>query len=92
MTAPHARLRRSLALDIVVAWQIFALTKMGRKTPKSPARAIFTEPECQALYAFVHKTRRVPDQPPTLGQVPVLAGSSEGKAMGIPAPPCSGVE
>ena len=64
-----ARLRRSLALDMVVAWRIFALTKMGRKTPKSPASAIFTEPECQALYAYIHKTRRVPDQPPTLGQV-----------------------
>lgn len=85
-----ARLRRSLALDMVVAWRILALTKAGRKTPNSPARTLFTETECTALYAFVHKTRNVPDEPPTLGQVlrwvAGLGGFLGRKSDGNPGP------
>jgi hypothetical protein len=85
-----ARLRRSLALDMVVAWRIFALSQIGRKTPAESARAIFTDPELAALHAYIHKTRRMPPVAPTLGQalrwVAGLGGFLGRKGDGDPGP------
>jgi hypothetical protein len=61
----HAdRIEACLAIDLVVAWRIFHLCKLGRETPDVPCTVYFEEAEWKALVAFV--TRTHPQQPPTL--------------------------
>jgi hypothetical protein len=70
-----ARLENCLALDLVVAWRIVYLTMLGRETPAVPCTVAFDDAEWQALYGFVHRTPRVPAQPPTLREaVRLVAG------------------
>jgi len=58
-------LRACLAIDLVVAWRIYLLTKQGRETPDIPCDVYLSEDEWQALYAYVKK-EPPPAQPPTL--------------------------
>lgn len=61
----HAdRIEACLAIDVVVAWRIFHLCKLGRETPEVPCTVFFEEAEWKALVAFV--TRTHPEKPPTL--------------------------
>jgi len=54
-----------LAIDMVVAWRIFHLTMLGRKTPDLPCSVFFEEHEWKALYAYWnHDTART--EQPTL--------------------------
>ena len=62
-------LRRMLMLDYLVAWRIQVLTQVGRQNPDLPANVYFPESEWKALRSFIDKTRKVPEQPPGLGQV-----------------------
>jgi hypothetical protein len=84
------RLKRCLALDMVVAWRILILSKLGRKTPELPADILFQECEWKALYCHKHKTRRVPVRPPTLGDalkwVAQLGGFLARRSDGHPGP------
>lgn len=84
------RLRCTLALDLVVAWRIFALSWIGRKTPNCPATVIFTPAEWKALYCFIHKSSRPPEEVPTLGEamrwVGMLGGFLARKSDGDPGP------
>lgn len=59
------RLEACLAVDMVVAWRIFLLTKQGRETPDIPCDVYLKEEEWQALCAYVNKARH-PEQPPSL--------------------------
>jgi hypothetical protein len=72
----HAdRLEACLGIDLVVAWRIHHLTKLGRETPSVPATAYFEEHEWQALVAFVTRQAEPPKEPPTLGAaVRMVAG------------------
>ena len=45
------RLEACLAIDLVVAWRIFHLTKLGRETPAVPCTGYFADHEWQALAA-----------------------------------------
>jgi hypothetical protein len=58
------RIETCLAIDVVVAWRIFHLCKLGRETPEVPCTVFFEEAEWKALVAYV--TRRHPEKPPTL--------------------------
>jgi hypothetical protein len=58
-------IKNCLALDMVVAWRIQWLTKLGRETPEMPCDAILTEDEWRVLYAVVHQ-KSPPSTPPTL--------------------------
>ena len=58
------RIETCLAIDMVVAWRIFHLCKLGRETPDVPCTVFFEEAEWKALVAFV--TRTHPEEPPTL--------------------------
>jgi hypothetical protein len=60
------RLEACLAIDMVVAWRIFHLAKLGRETPDVPCSVFFEEAEWKALYCFVRQDPKPPDQPPIL--------------------------
>jgi hypothetical protein len=69
------RLEACLAIDMIVAWRIFHLTKLGRETPDVPCSVFFEEAEWKALYCFVRQDPKPPDQPPTLKEaVRMVAG------------------
>ena len=60
------RIEACLAIDMVVAWRILHLTKLGRETPDVPCSVFFEQAEWKALYCFVRQDPKPPDQPPTL--------------------------
>lgn len=64
-----ARLERLLAVFSVVAWHLLWLTYQARLTPDAPCTVALQPVEWHALYAFIHRTRRLPDTPPSLRQV-----------------------
>lgn len=60
------RLEACLAIDMVVAWRIYYLTKLGRQVPDIPCTAFFDEHEWKALSAYVTGNPTPPSQPPPL--------------------------
>ncbi len=60
------RIEACLAIDMVVAWRIYYLNKLGRETPQSPCTVYFEEAEWKALMVFTTKNPVPPAQPPTL--------------------------
>lgn len=80
------RLEACLAIDLVVAWRIHHLTKLGRETPDVPCSIYFEEAQWRALTTFVTKTPV--DQPPTLREairmVAILGGFLARKSDGEP--------
>jgi len=60
------RLEACLAIDLVVAWRIFHLTKLGRETPDVPCTLYFEEAQWKALLAYVTKNPVPPSEPPSL--------------------------
>src|SRR5690606_21579096 len=54
------RIEGCLAIDMVVAWRIFHLTKLGREVPEVPCTVYFTELEWKALSGFIHRTPTPP--------------------------------
>jgi hypothetical protein len=62
------RLEACLAIDMVVAWRICHLVKLGREVPQLPADVYFSEYECKALVAYHTKKPLPPAEPPTLGK------------------------
>jgi hypothetical protein len=61
-------LQNALALDMIVGWRIMYLTMLGRSVPAMLCDVVFESDEWRALYGFVNKTTKIPDQPPTLAQ------------------------
>jgi len=49
------RLRRAIAIDLVIAWRIMLLTLLGRETPDLPAEVFFSEIELRTLGAYAKK-------------------------------------
>jgi hypothetical protein len=63
----HAdRIEACLAIDMVVAWRIYHLTKLGRETPDVPCTVFFEEAEWKALAAYLTQNPFPPAHPPTL--------------------------
>jgi len=61
------RLEACLAIDMVVAWRIFYLSKLGRETPEVPCTVYFEDHEWKAL--MVYATRKpLPASAPSLRQ------------------------
>ena len=60
------RLEACLAIDLVVAWRIYYLNKLGRETPDVPCSVVFEEAEWKALTVFTSKDRVAPATPPSL--------------------------
>lgn len=61
-------LQAALAVDMVVAWRVMMLAKLGREIPDVPCTAFFEELEWKALCCFISKTPIPPSEPPTLRQ------------------------
>jgi len=49
------RLRRAIAINLVIAWRIMLMTLMGRETPELPAEVLFSDVELRTLRAFSKK-------------------------------------
>jgi len=63
----HAdRIEACLAIDMVVAWRIFHLTKLGRETPDVPCTVFFEESEWKALNTYVTQDPTSPERTPSL--------------------------
>ena len=86
------RLQRVVALDMIVAWRILWLTKLGRgaETGALPATEVVTEAEWEILYVYFH--RRGPERgyEPTVREVVQWIGRLGGhlgrKRDGYPGP------
>lgn len=57
-------LQACLAIDMVIAWRILHMTKLGREVPDLPAEAYFDHDECQVLIAHERKNRNRPKDAP----------------------------
>ena len=75
------RLEACLAIDLVVAWRIFHLTKRGRETPEVPCAVYFEEIEWQALVGFIRQDPMAPPRPPSLREA-IRRGASLGGFLG----------
>lgn len=60
------RLEACLAIDLVVAWCIYHLSKLGRDDPQAPCTVYFEEAEWKALTEFMTKNSAPSNQVPTL--------------------------
>ena len=49
------RLKRSLAIDMVIAWRIMLMTLLGRDVPELPPEVMFTDLELDVLRAYAKK-------------------------------------
>jgi len=49
------RLRRAIAINLVIAWRIMLMTLLGRETPQLPAEVLFSEVELRTLKAYAKK-------------------------------------
>jgi hypothetical protein len=68
-----------LAIDMVVAWRIYHLIKLGREVPDSPCTVFFEEAEWKALYMFINKSPlNIPSKEPTLREAMRLTASLGG--------------
>jgi len=85
----HAdRIEACLAIDMVVAWRIFHLTKLGRETPDVPCTVFFEEAEWKALNTYITRNPTAPVRPPSLREairmVATLGGFLGRKSDGEP--------
>ncbi|GBD97978.1 transposase for transposon Tn5 [bacterium BMS3Abin06] len=60
------RIETCLAIDMVVAWRIYHLTKLGREVPDLPCTVFFEDAEWKALVAYKTQNPVPPEKPPTL--------------------------
>jgi len=49
------RIRRAIAINLVIAWRIMLMTLLGRETPDLPADVMFSNIELQVLRAYAKK-------------------------------------
>jgi hypothetical protein len=50
------RLRRAIAINMVIAWRIMLMTLLGRETPNLPAEILFSNLELRVLAAYAKKS------------------------------------
>ena len=60
------RLRRAIAINLVIAWRIMLMTLLGRETPELPAEVLFSDIELRTLKAYAKKKDLTP--PSVLGE------------------------
>ena len=49
------RLRRAIAINLVIAWRIMLMTLLGREMPELPAEILFSDVELRTLHAYAKK-------------------------------------
>jgi hypothetical protein len=70
------RLRRAIAINLVIAWRIMLMTLLGRETPELPAEVLFSDIELRTLHAYAKKKRLKP--PWLLGEAVLLVAKIGG--------------
>ncbi len=82
-----SRIERCLSIDLIIAWQIFYLTKLGREMPDLPCTVFFEECQWKALICNITKDHP-PETPPTLKEATLMVGKLGGhlgrKGDGMP--------
>jgi hypothetical protein len=63
------RIEACLAIDLVVAWRIHYLSKLGRETPNVLCTVAFEEDEWKAMVAYATKNPTAPATQPTLREM-----------------------
>jgi len=58
--ATAERLRRAIAINLVIAWRIMLMTLLGRETPELPAEVLFSDIELRTLHAYAKKKLKPP--------------------------------
>lgn len=56
------RLRRAIAINLVIAWRIMLMTLLGRDPPQLPPEILFSDVELRTLRAFAKKSRLKPPE------------------------------
>jgi hypothetical protein len=59
------RLKRAVAINLVIAWRIMVMTLLGRESPELPAEVLFSDLEIRVLQAFARQRKL--EGPSTLG-------------------------
>jgi hypothetical protein len=72
------RIEACLAIDMVIAWRICHLVKLGREVPELPCDVYFEEAEWKALVVHNTKNPVPPEQPPSLGKAVRMVGALGG--------------
>ncbi len=67
-----------LAIDMVVAWRVYHLTKLGREVPDVPCTVFCEENEWKALATFVTKRPIIEGTPPSLREYTHMLASFGG--------------
>jgi hypothetical protein len=82
------RIEACLAVDMIVAWRVFQLAKLGREIPDVPCTIYFDETQWKALVCFAKRTPTPPKTPPSLREairmVATLGGFLGRKSDGEP--------
>jgi len=63
--ATGERLKRAVAINLVIAWRIMVMTLLGRESPELPAEVLFADLEIRVLKAFARQRKL--EGPSTLG-------------------------
>jgi len=83
------RIRRALAINLVIAWRIMLMTLLGRETPDLPPEVLFSDIELQVLRAYSKKTlanARHPEPSGAPGRAPRrILGARKRSTTGAPA-------
>ncbi|MDQ6999126.1 MAG: IS4 family transposase [Mariprofundus sp.] len=53
------RLKRGIAINIVIAWRIMLMTLLGRESPELPAEVLFSDLEIKVLKAYAIKKKEL---------------------------------
>ena len=72
------RIETCLAIDMVVAWRIYHLTKLGREVPDVPCTVFFEDAEWKALVAYKTQNPIPPEKPPKLREAIHMVASLGG--------------
>jgi len=72
------RIETCLGIDMVVAWRIVHLTKLGRETPDVPCTVFFEEAEWKALNTYITRNPTPPEHPPSLREAMRMVASLGG--------------
>ncbi len=61
-----SRIESCLAIDMIVGWRIYHLTKLGREVPNNTCTVFFEDAEWKALVAYINEDPIPPPNPPKL--------------------------
>ncbi len=53
----------------IIALRIYQIKRVERNSPETQCTEVLTQEEWKILYCFVHKTKDLPQQPPTAKDV-----------------------